>query len=65
MKIRPGAFERLAQRLLREADFDRVAVTGKSGDGGVDGWASTGLGWSASRSSRGQGPADHHRLVHS
>ena len=33
----PDAFERLAQRLLREADFDNVNVTGKSGDGGIDG----------------------------
>ena len=37
MDISPGAFERLAQRLLREADFDSVNVTGKSGDGGIDG----------------------------
>jgi transcriptional regulator with XRE-family HTH domain len=33
----PDAFERLAQRLLREADFDSVKVTGQSGDGGIDG----------------------------
>lgn len=33
----PDAFERLAQRLLREADFDSVNVTGRSGDGGIDG----------------------------
>jgi restriction system protein len=32
------AFERLAQRLLREADFDTVTVTGRSGDGGIDGF---------------------------
>ena len=37
MGMRPDAFERLAQRLLREADFDSVNVTGKSGDGGIDG----------------------------
>lgn len=37
MKMKPDAFERLAQRLLREADFDSVTVTGKSGDGGIDG----------------------------
>ena len=37
MDMHPGAFERLAQRLLREADFDSVTVTGKSGDGGIDG----------------------------
>jgi restriction system protein len=33
----PNAFERLAQRLLREADFRDVEVHGKSGDGGIDG----------------------------
>lgn len=33
----PDGFERLAQRLLREAGFVNVAVTGKSGDGGIDG----------------------------
>lgn len=31
------AFERLAQRLLREADFVSVMVTGRSGDQGIDG----------------------------
>lgn len=33
----PSAFERLAQRLLREAGFRKVEVRGKSGDGGIDG----------------------------
>ncbi|HEY5721455.1 MAG TPA: restriction endonuclease [Allosphingosinicella sp.] len=33
----PSAFERLAQRILRESGFIRVEVTGKSGDGGIDG----------------------------
>lgn len=33
----PDAFERLAQRLLRESGFIQVEVTGKSGDGGIDG----------------------------
>ncbi len=33
----PSAFERLCQRLLREAGFSKVEVTGKSGDGGIDG----------------------------
>jgi len=33
----PSAFERLAQRMLRESGFVRVEVTGKSGDGGIDG----------------------------
>jgi restriction system protein len=30
-------FERLAQRILREAGFTNVTVTGKPGDGGIDG----------------------------
>lgn len=33
----PAAFERLSQRILRESGFTRVEVTGKSGDGGIDG----------------------------
>ena len=32
-----AAFERLCQRLLRESGFTQVEVTGKSGDGGIDG----------------------------
>ncbi len=35
--IPPDAFERLCQRLLRESGFIEVEVTGKSGDGGIDG----------------------------
>lgn len=35
--IEPDAFERLSQRLLRELGFINVEVTGKSGDGGIDG----------------------------
>jgi restriction system protein len=35
--ISPGGFERLCQRLLRESGFERVTVTGRSGDGGIDG----------------------------
>lgn len=35
--IAPDAFERLAQRLMREAGFTKVEVRGKSGDGGIDG----------------------------
>ena len=35
--ISPGGFERLCQRLLREAGFEQVVVTGKSNDGGIDG----------------------------
>jgi len=34
----PTGFERLAQRLLREAGFTQVVVTGQSGDGGIDGY---------------------------
>ena len=33
----PDGFERLCQRLLRESGFEKVKVTGKSGDGGIDG----------------------------
>jgi restriction system protein len=35
--LSPGGFERLSQRLLRESGFQHVSVTGKSGDGGIDG----------------------------
>ena len=35
--ITPAAFERLTQRLLRESGFFQVEVTGKVGDGGIDG----------------------------
>lgn len=35
--ISPDAFERLCQRVLRESGFIQVEVTGKSGDGGIDG----------------------------
>lgn len=33
----PEGFERICQRLLRESGFQQVAVTGRSGDGGIDG----------------------------
>ena len=33
----PFAFERLAQRILRECGFSQVEVTKKTGDGGIDG----------------------------
>ena len=33
----PDAFERLCQRLLRESGFIKVEVSGRSGDGGIDG----------------------------
>lgn len=35
--MNPYAFEKLAQRLLRECGFSEVEVTKKSGDGGIDG----------------------------
>lgn len=35
--IKPGAFEKLCQRLLREIGFTQVVVTGRTGDGGIDG----------------------------
>ncbi len=37
LKMEPSSFERLTQRLLRESGFTQVEVTGKSGDGGIDG----------------------------
>ena len=33
----PDAFERLCQLMLRESGFTRVEVTGRTGDGGIDG----------------------------
>jgi restriction system protein len=36
-KLSPDAFERLTKRLLRESGFVQVEVTGRSGDGGIDG----------------------------
>ncbi len=36
-EMHPAAFERLCQRMLREAGFVEVHVTGKSGDEGIDG----------------------------
>lgn len=35
--VSPDGFERLSQRLLREAGFTKVEVRGKVGDGGIDG----------------------------
>ena len=35
--LSPDGFERLTKRLLRESGFVQVEVTGRSGDGGVDG----------------------------
>ena len=36
-RMPPAGFERICQRLLRESGFEQVTVTGKSGDGGIDG----------------------------
>jgi restriction system protein len=33
----PSSFEKLCQRILRESGFTQVEVTGRSGDGGIDG----------------------------
>ena len=38
LKLPPDGFERICQRLLREAGFQEVKVTGKTGDGGIDGY---------------------------
>ncbi len=38
LALPPSGFERLSQRLLREAGFTQVVVTGQSGDGGIDGF---------------------------
>lgn len=35
--IPPDSFERLCQRVLRECGFVQVEVTGRTGDGGIDG----------------------------
>jgi restriction system protein len=37
LTLAPSAFERLCQRVLRESGFVKVEVTGRSGDGGIDG----------------------------
>src|SRR5918998_1306151 len=37
LEMPPDAFKRLCQRLLRESGFIQVEVTGRSGDGGIDG----------------------------
>jgi restriction system protein len=37
LSLSPAAFERLVQRMLRESGFIQVEVTGRSGDGGIDG----------------------------
>ena len=37
LSLPPSGFEKLCQRLLRESGFEQVIVTGKTGDGGIDG----------------------------
>jgi restriction system protein len=37
LEMPADGFERLCQRLLRESGFEKVQITGKSGDGGLDG----------------------------
>lgn len=37
LELPPSTFERLVQRLLRESGFIQVEVTGRTGDGGIDG----------------------------
>jgi restriction system protein len=37
LAMKADAFERLCQRILRESGFTKVEVTGRSGDGGIDG----------------------------
>ena len=37
LNISPEGFERLCQRVFREKGFSKVEVTGRSGDGGIDG----------------------------
>jgi len=37
LSLPPIGFEQLCQRLLRESGFEKVTVTGRSGDGGIDG----------------------------
>jgi restriction system protein len=37
LKMKPAAFERLCQRILKDSGFIKVEVTGRGGDGGIDG----------------------------
>ena len=37
LKMKPAAFERLCQRILKDSGFIKVEVTGRNGDGGIDG----------------------------
>jgi restriction system protein len=38
LKMPPTSFERLCMRVLRESGFIQVEVTGRTGDGGIDGY---------------------------
>ncbi|MBB4700585.1 restriction endonuclease [Sphaerisporangium siamense] len=40
-KMAPDAFERLAGRLLERAGYENVEVTGRTGDGGIDGYGTS------------------------
>ena len=44
LNLAPEKFERLCQRILRESGFVNVEVTGRSGDGGIDGTGAVELG---------------------
>ena len=44
LALEPNQFERLCQRILRESGFTQVEVTGRSGDGGIDGTGTVQLG---------------------
>lgn len=44
LELDPAKFERLCQRILRESGFVQVEVTGRSGDGGIDGTGTVELG---------------------
>jgi restriction system protein len=44
LALDPTAFERLCQRILREAGFLEVEVTRRSGDGGIDGYGTIRIG---------------------
>jgi restriction system protein len=37
LKMKPAAFERLCRKILKDSGFIKVEVTGRSGDGGIDG----------------------------
>ncbi len=37
LKMKPAAFERLCQKILKDSGFINVDVTGRNGDGGIDG----------------------------